>query len=123
MTDANMSIVESKSEAQTLMEPVSQPVAVFKTMRNAAATTERRAAEDFSRASLNMRASSRASGACALLARVADICKARGDSTKSVAERVRVVGHVGHNSAARAQGDDGHPREDERGGDERAGSP
>src|ERR1700749_297218 len=99
MTDAKMSIVESSRDAQTLIEPVSQPVAVFKTMRNAAAATERLAAEAFRRASLNMRASSRASASGALLARVADIKgKARGDSTKSVAERVRVVGHVRHDA-------------------------
>src|SRR5215213_6113398 len=118
MTDAKMSIVESSSDAQTLIEPVSHPVAVFRTMRKAAAATERRAAELFRRASLSVRASSRA-----LLARVADICKARGDSTKSVAERVRVVGHVRRRACARAQGHDGHAREYERGGDERARSP
>src|ERR671932_332747 len=51
MTDAKMSIVESSSEAHTLMEPVSQPVAVLIKMRKAAASTERRAAELFSLAS------------------------------------------------------------------------
>src|SRR5689334_2493694 len=37
-----MSIAESSSDAHTLIEPVRMPVAVFKTMRNAAASIESR---------------------------------------------------------------------------------
>src|SRR5688500_8670665 len=51
MADAKMSIAESSSEAHTLMEPVSQPVADLSTMRKAAAVIESRAAELLSRSS------------------------------------------------------------------------
>src|SRR5919112_1458153 len=124
MTDAKMSIVESSSEAQTLIEPVSQPVALLSRMRKAAAAMESRAAEFFRRASRSMRASASASGA--FVAGVADIKnKARADSTKSVAERVRVLRHFTHHARARAQGHGDHAAEDEDPGDrsERAVAP
>src|SRR5829696_8342615 len=47
MVEAKMSIAESSSEAQMLIEPVRKPVAVFSRMRKAAASIERRATELF----------------------------------------------------------------------------
>jgi hypothetical protein len=47
MEEAKISIVESRRDAQTLIEPVRKPVAVLRTIRNAAARIERRATEVF----------------------------------------------------------------------------
>jgi hypothetical protein len=45
IVEAKMSIAESRSEAQTAMEPVSQPVPVLIKIKKAAARMESRAAE------------------------------------------------------------------------------
>ena len=47
-----MSIVESSSEAQTLMEPVMKPVANLSVIKNAAARIESRATADFAASSV-----------------------------------------------------------------------
>src|ERR1044071_537995 len=51
MAEAKMSIVESRSDAHTLMEPVMTPVAILRTIKNPAASMESRAAELFAAAS------------------------------------------------------------------------
>src|SRR3954468_105373 len=52
MVEAKMSIVESRSDAQTLIDPVMKPVAVLSTIRNAAVSTDRRATEVFAASSV-----------------------------------------------------------------------
>jgi hypothetical protein len=47
MMEANTSIDESSSDAQTLIEPVRKPVAVLSKIKKAAMPMERRAADDF----------------------------------------------------------------------------
>jgi hypothetical protein len=47
-----MSIAESRSDAQTLIEPVMNPVTVFSAIRKAAASIERRAADVFAASSV-----------------------------------------------------------------------
>jgi hypothetical protein len=116
MTEAKMSIVESSSEAHTLMEPVSHPVVDLSTMRKAAAVMESRAAEFFKRAS-------------ALSLSAADVCAPEvaipflaPDFSKSMSERVSLFCRIHHNSllsqlqrraCVTAKSDDGDTREDE----------
>src|SRR5215204_4967893 len=108
MPDAKMSIAESSSDAHTLIEPVSQPVTVFSTMRKAAAVMESRAAELFSLSS--------DAAPCAAVASAPDVCinYLAPNSSKSMSDRVRVLGHLLQRAAAPPQRDYADAREDER---------
>src|SRR5215207_2307950 len=101
-----MSIAESSSEAHTLIEPVITPVKVFRAMRKAAAATERRAAE-----ALSLASEAAAPAACEPTSCIID---SEPDCSKSVCERVRVLGDLLLEFAPPPQRDHADAREDEQ---------